>query len=115
VARTLGFQPKEAGSKPVRATINIVIHCPIDQLVDRLTLTQKVLGSNPSRASIIIGLTNDMNDVNKERVLLSLKERKVACWGMAKVFLLNEDAHGIHDMGVEIQALDRAIKEIESL
>lgn len=60
-------------------------------------------------------LTNFMNDVNKERVLLSLKERKVACWGMAKVFLLNEDAHGIHDMGVEIQALDRAIKEIENL
>jgi hypothetical protein len=56
-----------------------------------------------------------MNNTNKERVLLSLKERKVACWAMAKVFLLNEDAHGIHDMGVEIQALDRAIKEIESL
>jgi hypothetical protein len=56
-----------------------------------------------------------MNVSNKEAVLLSLKERKVACWAMAKVFLLNEDAHGIHDMGVEIQALDRAIKEIENL
>jgi hypothetical protein len=56
-----------------------------------------------------------MNDSNKERVLLSLKERKDICWAMAKVFLLNEDAHGIHDMGVEIQALDRAIKEIESI
>ena len=33
----------------------------------------------------------------------------------SQVFLLNEDAHGIHDMGVEIQALDRAIKEIEIL
>jgi hypothetical protein len=84
VARTLGFQPREAGSKPVRATI-------------------------------IIRLTISMNDSNKERVLLSLKERKDICWAMAKVFLLNEDAHGIHDMGVEIQALDRAIKEIESI
>ena len=28
-----------------------MVYCPIDQLVDRLTLTQKVLGSNPSRAS----------------------------------------------------------------
>jgi hypothetical protein len=56
-----------------------------------------------------------MDNDNKEAVLLSLKERKTACWGMAKVFLLNEDAHGVHDMGVEIQALDRAIKEIESL
>ena len=53
----------------------------------------------------IIRLTIFMYYDNKERVLLSLKERKVACWGMAKVFLLNEDAHGIHDMGVEIQAL----------
>jgi hypothetical protein len=60
-------------------------------------------------------LTISMNDSNKERVLLSLKERKDICWAMAKVFLLNEDAHGIHDMGVEIQALDRAIKEIESI
>ena len=32
---------------------------------------------------------------------------------MAKVFLENRDAHGIHDMGVEIQALQRAITEIE--
>lgn len=30
-----------------------MIHCLIDQLVDRLTLTQKVLGSRPSQASKI--------------------------------------------------------------
>jgi hypothetical protein len=34
---------------------------------------------------------------------------------MAKVFLENRDAHGIHDMGVEIQALQRAIYEIKRL
>jgi hypothetical protein len=34
---------------------------------------------------------------------------------MAEVFLQNKDAHGIHDMGVEIQALQRAITEIEKL
>lgn len=50
-----------------------------------------------------------------EETILSLKERREACWAMAKVFLLNQDAHGIHDMGVEIQALDRAIKEVENL
>lgn len=49
------------------------------------------------------------------QVLLSLQEREVACWGMAKVFLENKDAHGIHDMGVEIQALQRAIQEIKRL
>lgn len=32
---------------------------------------------------------------------------------MAKVFLENRDAHGIHDMGVEIQALQRAILEVK--
>jgi hypothetical protein len=49
------------------------------------------------------------------QVLLSLHEREAACWGMAKVFLENKDAHGIHDMGVEIQALQRAIQEIKRL
>jgi hypothetical protein len=34
---------------------------------------------------------------------------------MAAVFLKNRDSHGIHDMGVEIQALDRAIGEIRVL
>lgn len=47
--------------------------------------------------------------------ILSLEEREKACWGMAKVFLENRDAHGIHDMGVEIQALQRAIQEIKRL
>lgn len=44
-----------------------------------------------------------------------LKKRKEICWQMAQVFLDNGDAHGIHDMGVEIQALERAINELESL
>ncbi len=47
--------------------------------------------------------------------LNSLVEREKACWAMAKVFLENEDAHGIHDMGVEIQALQRAIAELKKL
>jgi hypothetical protein len=34
---------------------------------------------------------------------------------MAKVFLENRDAHGIHDMGVEIQALQRAILEVRKI
>lgn len=48
-------------------------------------------------------------------ILESLKSREEACWKMAKVFLENKDAHGIHDMGVEIQALQRAIAELTKL
>jgi hypothetical protein len=52
---------------------------------------------------------------NKQESLDSLKYREKICWDMAEVFLQNKDAHGIHDMGVEIQALQRAITEIEKL
>jgi len=48
-------------------------------------------------------------------VLNSLQDREKICWDMAKVFLENRDAHGIHDMGVEIQALQRAILEVKRL
>lgn len=53
--------------------------------------------------------------MQKQEVLQSLEEREHACWMMAKVFLENRDAHGIHDMGVEIQALQRAIQELKKL
>jgi hypothetical protein len=52
---------------------------------------------------------------HKQESLDSLKYREKICWDMAEVFLQNKDAHGIHDMGVEIQALQRAITEIEKL
>lgn len=51
----------------------------------------------------------------EQETLDSLRYREAKCWDMAEVFLWNKDAHGIHDMGVEIQALQRAIKEIEGL
>jgi hypothetical protein len=44
-----------------------------------------------------------------------LQRRKITCWEMAQVFLDNRDAHGLHDMGVEIQALDRAVLELEKV
>ena len=47
-----------------------------------------------------------------EEVLKSIKEREEICWNMAKVFLENKDAHGIHDMGVELQSLHRARSEL---
>lgn len=47
-----------------------------------------------------------------EEVLKSIKEREETCWNMAKVFLENKDAHGLHDMGVELQSLNRARFEL---
>jgi hypothetical protein len=32
---------------------------------------------------------------------------------MCEVFLHSKDAHGLHDMGVEIQGLNWAIRELE--
>jgi hypothetical protein len=51
----------------------------------------------------------------EQEVLDTLQRRENVCWDMAEVFLQNRDAHGIHDMGVEIQALQRATLEIKRL
>lgn len=45
----------------------------------------------------------------------TLDAREETCWAMTRVFLQNRDAHGVHDMGVEIQALQRAKAELEKL
>lgn len=45
----------------------------------------------------------------------SLENREETCWAMSRVFLENKDAHGLHDMGVEIQALQRAKSELAKL
>lgn len=45
----------------------------------------------------------------------SIKRRIDICWKTAEMFLENKDAHGIHDMGVEIQALSRALDELSKL
>jgi hypothetical protein len=52
---------------------------------------------------------------NIKNSISSLENREEVCWKMAKVFLENKDAHGIHDMGVEIQALQRAIAELKKI
>lgn len=45
----------------------------------------------------------------------TLENREEICWAMSRVFLENKDAHGLHDMGVEIQALQRAKIELQKL
>jgi len=50
----------------------------------------------------------------QERIA-ALQDRVRICWEMAGVFLQAKDAHGLHDMGVEIQGLNWAIRELEAL
>lgn len=47
--------------------------------------------------------------------LTSLRQRRENCWDMVQTFFENRDAHGVMDMGAEIQALNRAIEEVEWL
>lgn len=50
-----------------------------------------------------------------DKKIAELRHREHKCWEMAKVFWDNLDAHGIMDMGAEIQALERTRKEFEKL
>ena len=45
----------------------------------------------------------------------ALRKREAVCWDMSEVFLHAKDAHGMHDMGVEIQGIQWAIRELEHL
>ena len=45
----------------------------------------------------------------------ALRKRENVCWDMSEVFLHAKDAHGLHDMGVEIQGIQWALRELEGL
>ena len=45
----------------------------------------------------------------------ALQKRERVCWYMSEVFLHAKDAHGLHDMGVEIQGIQWALRELEGL
>ena len=53
--------------------------------------------------------------MNRTQVIESLNKRIDATWAMAQAFLDNRDAHGIMDMGAELQSLERALKEVEKI
>ena len=55
-----------------------------------------------------------LRETSSERIT-SLRDHEGACWAMANVFLQSHDAHGLHDMGVEIQGIQWAIRELEAL
>lgn len=48
-------------------------------------------------------------------LLESVHRREEDCWRMANTFLENRDAHGVMDMGAELQALQRSITELKKL
>ena len=50
-----------------------------------------------------------------EKQIAALKKREAACWNMAEVFLHSRDAHGLHDMGVEIQGIQWALRELKKV
>ena len=45
----------------------------------------------------------------------AIENKEETCWAMIRVFLENRNAHGLHTMSVEIQALQRAKAELEKL
>jgi len=55
-----------------------------------------------------------LRETSSERIT-SLRERGGVCWAMADVFLRSKDAHGLHDMGVEIQGIQWAIRGLEDI
>jgi hypothetical protein len=48
-----------------------------------------------------------------EEQIEGLRFREKICWDMSEVFLHSKDAHGLHDMGVEIQGIQWALRELE--
>lgn len=51
----------------------------------------------------------------EQEAIDSLRWREEKCWDMAEVFLQNRDAHGVMDMGAELQSLQRAIAELQKI
>ena len=45
--------------------------------------------------------------------IAALRKREAICWDMLGVFLDSRDAHGCHDLGVEIQGIQWALRELE--
>lgn len=72
---------------------------------------------NPNCAIVRLGDIRAWCDCGSDIAdrIASLSHRQSVCWDMAEVFLSSKDAHGLHDMGVEIQGIQWAIRELEAL
>lgn len=56
-----------------------------------------------------------VNDSSLDSVLKELHNERSMCWQMAEIYLRKKDARGLHDVGLEIQAIDKAINEIQKI
>jgi hypothetical protein len=80
-------------------------------MVERKTLLQQLI---ESCNSLFLDPKKLLRS-GKQVALIRLQRKEQYCWQMAQTFLDNRDAHGIMDMGAELQALERARKEIEAI
>lgn len=53
--------------------------------------------------------------MKKQEVIDSIDTRTETTWKMAYAFLENRDAHGLMDMGAELQALERSRRELQRI
>lgn len=55
--------------------------------------------------------------INKEikSRITKLEKRIANCWEMARTYIENLDPHGLHDIGVDIQTLQGAIRELKAV
>ena len=53
--------------------------------------------------------------LSREELLRDLRDQENKCWQMADVFMRRGDPHGLHDIGVEIESIRRAIHSVEKV
>jgi hypothetical protein len=53
--------------------------------------------------------------MTKEQLMKDIDERIETTWKMVDLFSKNRDAHGVMDMGAELQALQRAKAELDKV
>lgn len=58
---------------------------------------------------------SDSDPAQIAATLASLETRERVCWDMAGVFLANRDAHGLMDIGAELQSLRIALRAVRGL
>ena len=55
---------------------------------------------------------NARDKIVADRLAYKLELRKADLWTQLKLFARNRDAHGVHDMAVEIQGIEIVLSEL---
>jgi hypothetical protein len=57
-----------------------------------------------------------MNQQDEIELRIAKIEKRIAhCWEMADTYIENKDPHGLHDIGVDIQTLQGAVRELKAI